>query len=210
MTAYDDGPLTDWRLVQSGDLADAIDHLANQLMPPDRAVPKMSTCVVVEVGLRDIAARIRDLEAEPPPVMGEYFMADPTAMPAFNYNTVGERLTPELLEQALQDMWGYGVPCGAPSFSWWRRPPRRVNLFRLRGEWARQLELSAWREAGRSAWIEGVRERLQSAVYAASSGYGWSWTAPGVFGVPGLPESLQVRHAGQPWRPTDDTENVDD
>jgi hypothetical protein len=57
MTQYDDGPFTDWALVQSGDIADAIDHLADQLRPMDRAVPKMSTFVAVEVALRDIAAR---------------------------------------------------------------------------------------------------------------------------------------------------------
>jgi hypothetical protein len=139
--------------------------------------------------------------AEQLSAMGDYFMADPDAAPTYDYNTVAERFTPDMLERVLQDLWGYGMPYGAPSFSWWRRPPRRVNLFRLRGEQARQTECSAWQEAGRSAWIETMRERLQSAVYAASNGYGWSWTAPGEFGVPGQPERLQARDARQLWRP---------
>ena len=65
MTEYDDGPFADWELVKSGNIADAIDHLADQLRPPDRAVPKMSTCVSVEVALRDIAERIRGSETAP-------------------------------------------------------------------------------------------------------------------------------------------------
>jgi hypothetical protein len=64
-TAYDDGPFTDWELVHSGDIADAIDHLADQLVPSDRAVPKMTTCVAVEVALRDLAERVRRNEAAP-------------------------------------------------------------------------------------------------------------------------------------------------
>lgn len=57
------GPFTDWELVQSGPIADAIDHLADLLRPLDRAVPKMSTCVHVEVALRDIAERVRKSDA---------------------------------------------------------------------------------------------------------------------------------------------------
>jgi hypothetical protein len=135
-------------------------------------------------------------------------LADPWAEMLDAYNRPTEPMTPAetaaAIGKAMQGMWGYSAPWGASQFSWWCKPPRHLNLFRVGGEWERQFVRSAWQEAGRSAWIECVRERLQSAVYAASNGYGWSWTAPGVFGVPGLPESLQLQDATQPWRPTDD------
>lgn len=130
-------------------------------------------------------------------------MRDPGAYdPAADvYNTSAEPMTPEALLASMRALWDRPMaPWGFPEFSWFRRPPRRLSLFWLGGEWQRQLERSAW-EAGRSAWIESVRERLQSAVYAADNGYVWSWEAPGVFGVPGLPEQVQVRDATQPWRP---------
>lgn len=130
-------------------------------------------------------------------------MSTITNEPFDGYNKPAEPMNPADLERFMRDMYGRAAPYGAPEFSWWRRPPRRVNLFRLRGEQARQTESSAWQEAGRSAWIEGVRERLQSAAYAASNGFGWSWTAPGVFGVPGQPEWLEVRDARRLWRPAD-------
>jgi hypothetical protein len=130
-----------------------------------------------------------------------------TNEPFDGYNKPAEPMDPADLERFMRDMYGRAAPYGAPEFSWWRRPPRRVNLSRLRGEQSRQTESSAWREAARSAWIEAVRERLQSAVYAASNGFGWSWTAPGVLGVPGQPESLQVRDARQLWRPVDPEES---
>ncbi len=50
---------TNWALVERGDIPDALDHLADLLMPPDRVVPKMSTCVHVNVALRDLAKQIR-------------------------------------------------------------------------------------------------------------------------------------------------------
>lgn len=132
-------------------------------------------------------------------------MRDPGAYdPAGVYNAPAEPLTPEALLASLRALWDRPLaPWGMSSFSWFRKPPRRLSLFWLGGEWRRQLERSAWQEVGRSAWIESVRERLQSAVYAVDNGYGWSWEAPGVFGVPGLPEQVQVRDATQPWRPKD-------
>ena len=68
---------------------------------------------------------------------------------------------------------------------------------------AREAELLTMttEERDRDEWERVVRKRLQSTLYALSEGYSFTWTAPGVFGVPGQPESLQVRHAGQPWRP---------
>lgn len=143
----------------------------------------------------------------------ETMLANPGADVFGDYNRPVEPTDPAefaaMIEQTMRDMWSCH-PFGAPQFSWWRRPPRRLNLFPLRGEPARRRERSAWQEAGRSAWIEGVRERLQSAAYAASNGYSFTWTGPGVFGVPGLPEGLQVQHAGQPWRPGGSEETVHD
>lgn len=133
-----------------------------------------------------------------------YFMADPHAYdPSIEtVNRVAESLTREALDEALRNLWEPTLtPWGAPEFSWFRPPRRRLNLFAPRGLVARMFEESAWKELGRSAWIKTVRERLQSAVYAADSGYGWSWETPGVLGVPGQPEGVQVRDARQLWRP---------
>ena len=54
-----DGPHTNWALVRGGDIPDALDHLGDLLRPMDRPTPKMTTCVHVEVALRDLANRIR-------------------------------------------------------------------------------------------------------------------------------------------------------
>jgi len=69
--------MTDWALIREGDIPDAIDHLADQLLPPDRPAPKPTTCVRIEVGLRDLASRLRtersaDGEEAPHPPCGDH------------------------------------------------------------------------------------------------------------------------------------------
>jgi len=136
----------------------------------------------------------------------ETMLAEPWAGLLDAYNRPAEPVTPAefaaMVEKAMRDMWNYPPRPSEPS-------PWRCVVHP--GEWVDAAGCPACCRIGRQRadrrdWIESVRERLQSAVYAASNGYVWSWTAPGVFGVPGLPETLQVRHEGQPWRPTDGKE----
>ena len=46
----------------------------------------------------------------------------------------------------------------------------------------------------RALWMNDVAERLHSAIYAIERRYEWQWENPGVYGVPGLPECVQVRY----------------
>lgn len=94
--------------------------------------------------------------------------------------------------------------CGpALPFSYFRRPGSRMYRAPLREplgcSWLnRERQATAWQEAGRSAWIESVRAKLQSAVYATNQGWSWTWDVPGVYVRPDLPEGLQVRHLDAP------------
>ncbi|HEV2344422.1 MAG TPA: hypothetical protein VGS97_10050 [Actinocrinis sp.] len=113
--------------------------------------------------------------------------------------TESSPVTRDVIAQALEAMWrGPVLP-----FSYFRRPGARMYRAPLREplvcSWLdRKRQATAWQEAGRSAWIESVRAKLQSAVYATDQGWSWTWDAPGVYVRPDLPEGLQVRYLDAP------------
>lgn len=45
----------------------------------------------------------------------------------------------------------------------------------------------------RAEWTAQVGRRLASALHGIATGRVWSWETPNVYGVPGQPESLQIR-----------------
>lgn len=111
--------------------------------------------------------------------------------------TEAARITSEDIEALMEALWfGPLLP-----FSYWRKPGARMYGRRERPapSWLdRQREATAWEAVSRAAWIESVRARLQSAVYATDQGWSWTWDAPGVYVRPDLPEGLQVRYLDAP------------
>lgn len=108
-------------------------------------------------------------------------------------------VTCDVIAQALEAMW-----CGPVlPFSYFRKPGSRMYRAPLREplgcSWLdRERQATAWQEAGRSAWIESVRAKLQSAVYATDQGWSWRWDAPGLYGRSDLPRWFQVSNYGRP------------
>ena len=80
------------------------------------------------------------------------------------------------IDAALRELWS-GPPL---PFSWWRKPNARMWRTSLAAGLprTRQQEESAWVEAGRAAWVDGVRIKLESALAATAAARSWAWDEP--------------------------------